>query len=417
MDARQPAGQTAPLAVDRVVIVSADTHGGADLLDYRPYLDEGLRGEFDAWAGAKRADRSDPAGRDITLNWDSGRRRAELEADGIVAEVVFPNTSPPFYPESHLAGELPGDEEAYRRRWAGLRAHNRWMVDFCAEAPGFRRGLIQVFPNVIEDAVAEIEWAIDQPGLCGVLFPSIPPNTLEPLYRPVYDPIWRLCAETGFPVVTHAGGGAPTLPDDPVAMPVLIYEYGFWSHRTLWHLVLGGVFERHPALRYVITEQGGPSWLSRLKTALDEKFDTFIDPKKHTADFDRRAMAAMSMLPSEYIGRNCWLGASFCQPHEMAYRYDVGTDRIMWGSDFPHREGTTPHSREALRATFADVPPAEVRAMLGTNAAELYGFDLNVLSARAETVGPALSELAEPLDEVPADSTSYAFHPEYIATY
>ena len=401
----------------RVTVVSADTHGGADLLEYRPYLDAALRAEFDGWAEHHATDWRDLEGPDAPRNWDSDRRRRDLEADGIVAEVVFPNTIPPFFPEPHLAGTLPATEADYRRRWAGLKAHNRWVADFCAQAAGFRRGLVQVFPNVVEDALAEIRWAIDQPDLCGVLLPSVPPNTLEPLYRPAYDPLWRLCAETGFPVVTHAGGGAPTLPDDPATLPVLIYEYGFWSHRTLWHLVLGGVFERHPDLRYVITEQGGPSWLSRLAAALDAKFDTLVNPTKQTARIDGSAMASMSMLPSEYIARNCWLGASFCQAHEMAYRHDVGVDRIMWGSDYPHREGTTPHSREALRAAFADVPAPETQAMVGSNAAELYGFDQAALDERAAQVGPELAELAVPLDEPPADSTSYAFHPEYVATY
>lgn len=417
MGRRQPAEHRAPSADERMVVVSADTHGGADLIGYRSYLEPELHDDFDAWADDRSHQWSDLQGPDADRNWNSRRRRADLEADGIVAEVVFPNTSPPFCPDPHLVGTLPANQGDYRRRWAGLQAHNRWLVDFCEEAAGFRRGLIQVLPNVIQDAEAEIKWAIEQPGICGVLLPSIPPNTLEPLYRPVYDPIWELCAQAEFPVVTHAGGGAPTLPDDPATMPVLIYEYGFWSHRTLWHLVLGGVFERHPDLRYVITEQGGPSWLSRLKIALDKKFDTLVDPKKQTARFDHSEMVSRSMLPSEYIARNCWLGASFCQPHEMPYRHHVGVHRIMWGSDFPHLEGTTPHSREALRATFAEVSGDELRAMLGTNAAMLYGFDLDVLGGRAATVGPTLSELSEPLDNVPADSTSYAFHAEYIATY
>ncbi|WP_419919560.1 amidohydrolase family protein [Candidatus Poriferisocius sp.] len=417
MSSEHPRGFEAPAGGERVTIVSADTHGGADLRGYRWYLESDLHEEFDAWADDHSTEWPDLLDEDANRNWNTDRRRGELEADGIVAEVVFPNTSPPFYPEPHLAGTLPANEGEYRRRWAGLRAHNRWLVDFCAEAAGFRRGLIQVFPNVVEDAVGEIEWALGQPGLCGVLFPSVPPNTLEPVYRRLYDPIWRLCAEAGFPVVTHARGGAPTLPADPATLPVLIYEYGFWSHRTLWHLVLGGVFERHPGLRYVITEQGGPSWLSRLKVALDTKFETLVDPNKQTVRFDNQEMVSRSMLPSEHIARNCWLGASFCQPHEMPHRYDVGVHRIMWGSDYPHREGTTPHSREALRATFAEVPAGETRAMLGENAASLYGFNLSALNDRAAQVGPTFSELAVPLEAAPADSTSYAFHPEYIATY
>ena len=78
----------------RYVIISADCHGGADLLHYRDYLPSKLHPEFDAWArraGAVR--RSHGRGR-RARNWDHHRRQAELEADGIVAEVVFPNTIP-----------------------------------------------------------------------------------------------------------------------------------------------------------------------------------------------------------------------------------------------------------------------------------------------------------------------------------
>ena len=75
-------------------------------------------------------------------NWDSKRRLDELEQDGVVAEVLYPNTIPPFYPSGNLTAQPPksGDHEL---RWEGLKAHNRWMADFCNDAPGRRAGLIQ----------------------------------------------------------------------------------------------------------------------------------------------------------------------------------------------------------------------------------------------------------------------------------
>ena len=83
---------------------------------------------------------------------------AELEADGVVAEVLFPNTIPPFFPSGNLVAPQPSPEE-YERRWAGLKAHNRWMVDFCNEAPGRRAGIAQIMLNDVDDAVDEIRWA------------------------------------------------------------------------------------------------------------------------------------------------------------------------------------------------------------------------------------------------------------------
>ena len=81
----------------------------------------------------------------------------------------------------------------------------------------------------------------------------------------------------------------------------------------------------------------------------------------------------------------------------------VGTDRIMWGSDFPHLEGCWPYSRDHLRLAFAGVPEADVRAMVGGNAARLYGFDLDALAPLAASFGPSPAEIAEPLppDQIP----------------
>jgi hypothetical protein len=84
-------------------------------------------------------------------------------------------------------------------------------------------------------------------------------------------------------------------------------------------------------------------------------------------------------------------------------RDEVGVDRIMWGSDYPHLEGSHPYSREALRVTFSDVDPREVRAMLGENAAALYGFDYDHLQTIADDAGPTVDEVATRLDHVPAD--------------
>ena len=90
-------------------------------------------------------------------------------------------------------------------------------------------------------------------------------------------------------------------------------------------------------------------------------------------------------------------------------RHAIGVDRIMWGSDFPHDEGTYPHSREAIANTFAGVPESEVAQMVGGTAAKLYGFDLDALTQYA-TNGPIIDQVAHGIEEMP-DSTSLAFEP------
>ncbi|MFN5605232.1 MAG: amidohydrolase, partial [Actinomycetes bacterium] len=131
--------------VERYTVISADCHAGGNLTDYRPFLAEEYRSEFDAWVETYEIPYEDLKGPDGGRNWDSDRRLADMEADGIVAEVIYPNTIPPFYPKSSLTYQPPaaniGDAN---RRWAGLQAHNRWLADFCGKASGRRAGICQI---------------------------------------------------------------------------------------------------------------------------------------------------------------------------------------------------------------------------------------------------------------------------------
>src|SRR6476619_270148 len=87
----------------------------------------------------------------------------------------------------------------------------------------------------------------------------------------------------------------------------------------------------------------------------------------------------IAKAPSAYFASNVFVGASFMSSGEAAMRYEIGLDRIMWGADYPHIEGSWPYTRESLRKTFAGVPPHELRAMLGANAARCYTLDLGGL--------------------------------------
>ena len=94
-------------AGDRYVIVSADCHAGGSMDQYREYLDAEYHDEFDAWRGTYKSPWSDLKDDGRTRNWDNERRFSELEADGIVGEVIFPNTVPPFFPTASLVARPP----------------------------------------------------------------------------------------------------------------------------------------------------------------------------------------------------------------------------------------------------------------------------------------------------------------------
>ena len=105
--------------------------------------------------------------------------------------------------------------------------------------------------------------------------------------------------------------------------------------------------------------------------------------------------------PSEYFEQNCWMGVSFPRKEDVEARKKLGAHKFMWGSDYPHDEGTYPFTRECLRAVFSDVDPDELRMLLGGNAAEFYGFDLDALAPLAGQVGPTVDEIQVPLTDLP----------------
>ncbi|MER3452252.1 MAG: amidohydrolase [Acidimicrobiia bacterium] len=395
----------------RYTVISADGHAGGDLRDYKPYLPHHLHGEFEAWAASYVNPFADLLAPTAYRNWDSDRRLAETEADGIVAEVLFPNTVPPFFPEGSLVAPPPTETD-YDHRWAGLQAHNRWMADFCAKAPGRRAACVQVFGNRIDHACAEIRWAkANMQLLAGVLLPNVPPNShIPPLWEPHWEPLWELCEELDVPVTIHSGSGVPDYGDHEAARAMLLIELPWFAHRPVWHLIFSGVLERHPALRVVLTEQG-VAWLPRGLQTLDWFHRRMTLPSAAEAQFFGAIAKGLSLTPSEYFRRNFWVGASFLRPSESPLRYDIGVDRIMWGADYPHSEGSWPYTREALRAAFATCPPHEVRMMVETNAATFYGFDLDLLRPIGERIGPTVEEIATPLPpaEYPPDSTCNTF--------
>ena len=94
------------------------------------------------------------------------------------------------------------------------------------------------------------------------------------------------------------------------------------------------------------------------------------------------------MAPSEYFARNCGIGASCVPRADLDIRDVIGAELIMWGSDFPHPEGTWPNTAEYYKQTFADFPEDAGRKILGENAINFYGLDRNHLAEVAAEIGP-----------------------------
>jgi len=290
-----------------------------------------------------------------------------------------------------------------RLAWAGARAHNRWLVDFCATNPPRRAGVALVpVTHGIDEAVREIESLAGKPGIKGILIPTMWHD--KPSYgHSSYDPVWAACAEAGLVVHTHSGEADMASYNENMAQFML--EVAFWTHRALWQLLLAGKFDRFPNLRYVPVECGS-WWVGDLLFKTDVMFGgTNWKVKKMSS----RTKGTIQRLPSEYFGTNVFVGASAMSKPEIRRRYANGLDALMWGTDYPHPEGTWPHTAVRLGTDFREVPVEETRLLLGLNAVRCYDLDLDALSGIAAEIGPRPSRLNQDLDRrTPANAVREA---------
>ena len=116
--------------MDRYLVITADSHAGPDHRQYGPYLEQKWQGDFNAWVDevdewlvhlkSVMGERSIAVGGDPEVdgsrNWDSKRRLQETENDGVVAEVIFSNTSPPFAPRLFTEFGEPDVGSDFERR-------------------------------------------------------------------------------------------------------------------------------------------------------------------------------------------------------------------------------------------------------------------------------------------------------------
>ncbi|HEX2384816.1 MAG TPA: amidohydrolase family protein [Acidimicrobiales bacterium] len=393
----------------KYLVVSADGHAGPPAHVYRDYLDPSFRAAFDAHQEALEAGRMTNAAfveewdeetgdHELLAAYDSDVRDKVLDTEGVAAEVLFPDAdvlgtgrtaSSPF--GSGLASGVGVTDPA--AIFAGARAHNRWLADFVAKSSQRRIG-IAVVPITagVEESVAEIHEAAGS-GLKGVMIPTRWFD--QPAYLdPVYEPVWAACEETGLVVHTHSGAGPADYTLGPGFVAIYAAEAWWWAARPLWVLLLSGVFERHPQLKYSIAENGA-WWLPDLVTRMDEKWVGAHNTRKFGDVFKQ----GLSMKPSEYVRRNVFLAASTPGVDEIERRHEIGVDNLLWGNDLPHPEGTYPHTRRWINERFAAMPEDEARRILGDNAADLYGVDRAALTSIAERIGPTRDEVHVPSSE------------------
>jgi predicted TIM-barrel fold metal-dependent hydrolase len=394
---------------DPYIVITADTHAGASIEAYRNYLDPKYREDFDAWRGSYKNPAKKHVGTKKTKNWDSKERLSDLIGDGVVGEVIFPNTVPPFY-DAPFHISAPPSSKQYEHQLAGMRAHNRWLAEFCAEQPERRAGIGLIHLNNIEDAIEDVEWIAKNHLRGGVLLPLPSPSDvhLNALNHPDYDRLWAAIQDAGLVINQHSGQGSPHYGEGQGSKALWAMEMSFFIQRGYTHLIMGGVFERFPKLRYILTESGC-AWAPRLMQGMDAMYMAW--KAGYIGEIDTSKDPALKEPPSFYAKRNCWYGASFPSVADVKGRDKVGVEKVLWGNDYPHYEGCYPYSRENMRFAFADIDEKEVRMMLGENAAKLYNFDLEALRPLADTANITPQDVAVPLplSDIPEDSTCVTF--------
>lgn len=408
--------------MDRLLLISADNHAGPRAADYIPYLDPQyreaapalLQEEAEMFEISEAFSTFTPEALELIDErrairsggeeggWDVERRLKEMDAEGVAAEIVFAGHQKqicPFF--THINRPHPGE-----LRSAGARAHHRWFVDAMSAARDRIFGVADPGACLdMEAAVRELRWAADH-GFVSISCPgTIADPALPPLYDPYYEPFWTACEDRSLVLAVHTGWGSTqgrffdfydmTKGDPDLAALMKKGDVeGFLTkvrqsqgpaaavniapRRAFWQLILGGVFDRHPNLKIAFAEVRS-DWLPDTLAYLDERFD--------------REGGVSRLKPSEYFRRQGWITPTSPRPSELAQRHDIGVERMMFGVDYPHPEGTWPNTLDWIRDLFQDVSEPEARRVLGENAVDCYGLDGARLGLIAQRIGPLAEDV------------------------
>jgi predicted TIM-barrel fold metal-dependent hydrolase len=267
-------------------------------------------------------------------------RIRDLDEEGIWAEVVYPSL-----------GIWAASIEDPVLLQAGCAAINDWAIEY--QRANSRHVATASIPLlVVDDAVAEIERAGGL-GFHAIFLPVASPLPHQDWNSDAWDPMWAALAATGLVIGVHVG----TEPLSAAETTGLYFrgaggalmnymETTYGGQRAATKLIASGVFDRFPSLRLLVSE-GGATWGPFVADRLDEAY------RQHASAVRPR----LPRLPSEYLYENVY--ASFQHDRTaVAAMTAMGWRNVMWGSDYPHLEGTYGHTQKTLHELFDDVDPA-----------------------------------------------------------
>ncbi len=287
-------------------------------------------------------------------------RISALALDGVDAEILFPNLGLTVWatPDSKFSQMM-------------CRAWNDWAWETFGNYNDQLAPMAAIATGDIEGAIGEIERCAKL-GFRGLSLPCKPvwgpPNHEDLNYNlPEFDPLWACIQDVDLPMTFHVSTGRDPRTSRGNGGAVINYAVHSLAPtmEPIANLCASGVLDRYPRLNFGSIE-AGIGWVAWTLQALDEaykKHHMFVRPK-------------LKMLPSEYFRQNGF--ASFQEDKvglDLAREYDL-VDNFLWANDYPHHEGTWPHSPQAIERTMGMLNDQERTKILGLNSARIFGFPI-----------------------------------------
>jgi predicted TIM-barrel fold metal-dependent hydrolase len=269
---------------------------------------------------------------------DIESRLRDLDDEGVWAEVVYDSLG--------LWESLIEDPALLR---AATRAQNEWKAAEIVSRSNNRLVPTASVPLVdLELAISELEHAASI-GLKIVSLPTGVPEGLPDYNRDDWEPLWAAAEDLGMVLGFHIGSDNDGKSNTPFRGPggaVLNYvNTTFGGQFVAMKLVTGGALDRHPNLRVLISE-GGASWVPFIGDRMNEGYrqhHMFVRPM-------------LSTLPKEILYRQVYTSFQHDETAPAAL-WAMGYQNVMWGSDYPHIEGTLGHTQKTLHELFDGVAP------------------------------------------------------------
>ncbi len=297
-------------------------------------------------------------------SWKQPERLADMAANYIDASLCYPNVLPRF------AGQAFAEREDKELALLCVQAYNDWVIDeWCAgDAHGKLIPLTLVPLWDADLAAAEVHRCAGK-GSYAVAFTENPyPLGLPTVHDPnrFWDPLFRACEETETVLNMHIGSSSnmpTTAPDSPwIVSSVLTYTNAMGS---LLDYIFSGTLERFPSLKLAFSESQ-VGWVPYAVERADKLWA------------ERSANAFGSGLPhppSSYIPGRVYF-CLFDDEVGLANRNVIGMEQITFESDYPHADGTFPHTKETaeLICDKAGLNDTERYQLLRGNAIKAYGL-------------------------------------------